>query len=130
MNQKQEELLERLATVLRDLEEARRTDHEAIWEIGSLAATLVGKTDAPSWTAFKEALTQDMYEGLVRDFQTEGNALWQAGKSRKAYAVQAIAASVVSVTQRRVPQLAQGEKLLDEAIQNALVVYRRTQKPN
>ena len=122
--------MQRLVAVLRDLEAAREADPEAIWEIGSLAASLVDKAKAASWSGLKGDLTQEMYEGLVRDFQTQGNALWQAGKSRKSYAVQALAISIVASTQRANVRLREGEALLDQVIDGALEAYRRTQRVN
>jgi predicted short-subunit dehydrogenase-like oxidoreductase (DUF2520 family) len=130
MNEKQEELLQVLAVVLGDLEAARNSDPEAIFEIGSLAAALVDKARARSWTGLKGELTQEMYNGLVRDFQTQGNALWQAGKARKTYAIQALAVSIVSSTQRANPKLREGEALLDEMIEGALNAYRQSQRVN
>lgn len=127
MTSKQEELKQRLTAVLRDLDAEGRADPEAIWLIGSLAATLIDKTEAASWTALKADMTQDTYKQLVQDFQEQGNALWQAGKPKHTYAIQALAVSIVASTQRSDPQLRDGEALLDDLIENAVRIFRKTQ---
>ncbi len=128
MTGKQEELKQRMAALLRDLDDNARADPEAFWLIGSLAATLVDKARAKSWAGLKAEMTQDTYQGLVRDFQQQGNALWQAGKPKHTYAIQALALSIVASTQRSDPQLREGETLLDAVIEEAVRVYRKTQK--
>src|SRR5690606_18014844 len=132
MPTKEEELKQRLAAVLRDLQREGGKDPEAVWLIGSLAAELADKARAKSWPALKESMTQDMYDGLLRDFQTTGNALYQAGDSRRAYAIQALGISLVCRTQRHDPVLRDGEALLDSMIEGAVRIFRRTQdkKPN
>lgn len=128
MTSKQEELKQRLAAVLHDLSEAGEADPEAVWLIGSLAATLIDKTASASWTGLKSAMTQDTYTGLVKDFQEQGNALWQAGKPKHTYAIQALAVSIVASTQRSDPDMRNGEALLDEVIESAVRVFRTSQQ--
>lgn len=127
---KREDLKLRLAVVLKDLRDNDKSDPEAIWQIGSLAAALMDKTGMSSWADFKSSLKQEIYEGLIQDFQTQGNALYQAGERRKAYAIQAIGISVVAMTQRADPQLRDGEILLDALIEGAVKIYRKTQTVN
>jgi hypothetical protein len=129
MPSKRDELKQRLAAVLADLKDEAPKDPEAIWLIGSLASDLALKAKAPTWKAFKQKMTQDMYRTLVRDFQAEGNKLYQENKRRHAYAIQALAISIVASTQRVDPQMREGEALLDGFIEKALTVYRTTQKP-
>lgn len=126
---KREELKQRLAAVLADLKRDGPKDPEALWLIGSLAHELASKTKAKSWVAFKEKMTQEMYEKLVRDFQAQGNALFQADKKRHAYAIQALAISIVASTQRVDPQMAQGEALLDTIIDRAMQAFLTTGRP-
>ncbi|HHY50529.1 MAG TPA: hypothetical protein GYA10_12360 [Alphaproteobacteria bacterium] len=132
MPTKADELKQRLAAVLRDLQREGGKDPEAIWLIGSLAAELADKAKAKSWPALKESMTQEMYEGLLRDFQTTGNALYQAGESKKAYAIQALGLSLVCLTQRHDAVLRDGEALLDSMIEGAVAIFRKTRgkKPN
>jgi hypothetical protein len=130
MPSKEKDLKQRLATVLADIKQNGRDDPEAIWMIGSLAATLVDKAKAPSWPALKEALTAEAYDKLLTDFQSQGNTLYQAGELKRAYAIQALGISLVCRTQRADHQMREGEKLLDSMINGAVGVYRKTQKPH
>jgi hypothetical protein len=129
MPSKRDELKQRLVAVLADLKDEAPKDPEAIWLIGSLASELAIKAKAPTWKAFKQKMTTDMYRGLVQDFQEQGNRLFQQNKRRHAYAIQALAISIVSSTQRIDPQMREGEALLDGFIERALTAYRTTQKP-
>ena len=62
---KEKELRQRLAAVLNDLKKNGGTDPEAVWTIGSLAATLADKAKAPNWPAIKNALTAEAYDKLL-----------------------------------------------------------------
>lgn len=130
MPTKEDELKQRLAAVLEDLRTDGGTDPETVWTIGSLAAALVDKAKASSWPALKEGLTAEAYDKLLADFQKQGNDLYQSGDVRKAYAIQALGLSLVSRTQRKDPEMRQGEMLLDSMITGALDIYRRTQQVN
>jgi hypothetical protein len=129
MPSKRDELKQRLAALLVDLRDEAPKDPEAIWLIGSLASDLTLKAKAPNWKAFKQKMTPDVYRTLVRDFQEQGNKLYQQNKRRHAYAVQALAISIVASTQRMDPQMRDGEALLDGFIERALTAYRTTQSP-
>jgi hypothetical protein len=128
MTSKTDELKQRLAGVLRDLQAEGGKDPEAAWLIGSLAVTLMDKTKAKSWSEFKAGLGQADYDTLIKDFQTQGNALWQAGKPKHSYAIQAIALSVVAITEHNDPLVRDGETLLDSVIEGAIRLYRKTQR--
>jgi hypothetical protein len=130
MQTKEQDLKNRLAAVLRDLQRNGDKEPEAIWHIGSLAATLVDKTKRPSWPALKNSLTPEQYDKLLNDFQDQGNALYQAGERHKAYAIQALGISLVLRTQRNDFQLRDGEALLDAMINGAVRFYRKSQQPN
>jgi len=119
MPSKQDDLTRRLASVLRDLRRDGNKDPEAVWLIGSLAATLIDKAGAASWPALKDALTREAYDKLLGDFQTQGNALFQAGDAKRAYAIQALGLSLVCRTQRTDAVLRDGETLLDSTITGA-----------
>jgi hypothetical protein len=129
MPSKRDELKQRLAALLVDLRDEAPKDPEAIWLIGSLASDLTLKAKTPNWKAFKQKMTPDVYRTLVRDFQEQGNKLYQQNKRRHAYAVQALAISIVASTQRIDPQMREGEALLDGFIERALTAYRTTQSP-
>jgi hypothetical protein len=130
MPTKEQDLKQRLAAVLADIRENGKDDPEAIWTIGSLAATLIDKAKAKSWPELKDALSAAAYDKLLGDFQTQGNALHQAGERKKAYAIQALGISLVCRTQRADPQMRQGEQLLDAMITGAVDLFRKTQKPH
>lgn len=130
MARKEDELKSRLAAVLRDLQSDAPADPEALFMIGSLAATLVDKAKARSWSSFKEKLTTAEYDGLLRDFQAQGKKLYDSGEGKKAYAMQALGLSIVCRTQRADFQMREGEALLDRLISGAVAGYRRAQRPN
>jgi hypothetical protein len=130
MARKEEELKTRLAAVLRDLQTEGTKDPEALFFIGSLAVSLIDKTKARSWPAFKEKLSTAEYDLLLRDFQTQGKKLHNAGEGKKAYAIQALAISLVCRTQRNDFQMREGEALLDRLIAGAVASYRKALRPN
>jgi hypothetical protein len=133
MPTKEEEFKQRFVAVLKDLQTNGKNDVEAMWLLGSLAAVLVDKAGQPSWPALKASLTREAYDGLLRDFQAQGNALHQQGKGKHAYAIQILGISLVAKTQLD-EQLQAGAALLDEIIDYAVVIYRKTShlgpKPN
>ena len=126
MPTKEEDFKQRFAAVLRDLQTGGKTDPEAIWLIGSLAAALIDKTKAPSWRGLKIAMTRGAYDELLRDFEQQGNALYKHGKHKHAYAVQALAISLIARTQRADPQMQAGDELLDEIIDHTVTIYRKS----
>jgi hypothetical protein len=127
MPTKEQDLKQRLATVLADLKQNGRDDPESIWLIGSLATTLIDKGKAASWPELKDSLTAEAYDKLLDDFQTQGNALYLAGETKRAYAIQALGISLVCRTQRSDHLMRDGEKLLDSMITGAVAIYRKTQ---
>ncbi len=130
MPTKEDDLKQRLAAVLRDVQHDGNKDPEAIWMIGSLAAALIDKAKAKSWPALKDSLSAENYDKLLNDFQSQGNALFQAGDTKRAYAVQAMGISLVCRTQRADPVMREGEVLLDALITGAVDIYRKTQRTN
>lgn len=127
MPSKQDDLKQRLAAVLRDLKEEGPGDPEAVWMIGSLTALITDKAGAPSWSVYKKSITRREYDGLLADFQRQGNGFYQAGEVKRAYAIQALALSLVCRTQKD-PEIRQGEALLDQLIQGAVAIFRRSQQ--
>lgn len=125
MPTKEEEFKQRFVAVLKDLQTNGKKDIEAMWLLGSLAALLIDKAQKPSWTALKADLGREAYDALLRDFQAQGNALHQQGKGKHAYAIQILGISVIADTQRD-EQVRAGTALLDEVINYAVVVYRKS----
>lgn len=124
MTTKEEEFKQRFVAVLQDLQTNGRNDVEAMWLLGSLAAALVDKGKQPSWSTLKANLSREAYDGLLRDFQTQGNTLHQQGKGKHAWAIQIIGISLVARTQLD-EQIQAGAALLDEIIGYAVAVYRK-----
>lgn len=130
MPTKEHDLKMRLVAVVQDLGADGNKDPEAIWTIGSLAATLIDKAGVPTWRDLKDALSRENYDRLLDDFVREGNAHHQAGNGRKAYACQTLGISLVCRTQRQDAQFREGEVLLDGIINAAVAIFRKTQQAN
>lgn len=124
MATKEEEFKQRFVAVLKDLQTGGKNDIEAMWLLGSLAAQIIERVRQPSWPALKASLTREAYDGLLRDFQNQGNSLYQEGKAKHAYAIQILGISLIAKTQMD-RQLKAGEALLDEIIDYTIAVYRK-----
>jgi len=125
MPTKEEEFKQRFVALLKDLQTNGKDDAEAMWFLGSLAAMLIDKAKQPSWPTLKAGLTREAYDGLLRDFQAQGNALHQQGKGKQAYAVQILGISLIAKTQMD-QHIQAGASLLDEIIGYAVAVYRKS----
>lgn len=124
MASKEEEFKQRLVVVLKDLHEAGKKDAEAMWLLGSLSAVIVDKANRKSWRTFKKNVARETYDGLLHDFQNQGNALYKQGKKKQAWAMQLLGMSLVARTQAD-PEVQAGAELLDEAIERATAFYRK-----
>jgi hypothetical protein len=124
MSTKEQDFKERLVAVLRDVKESGSQDPEAVWLIGSLATRLIDLYKLRTWSEFKQKLTPDAYDQLLRDFEKQGNDFHKQGKAKAAYAIQLLAISVICRTQRD-PEVRQGEKLLDGLIGSTVTAYRK-----
>ena len=125
MASKEEDFKERFVAVLEDLRSNGGKDPEAMFLIGSLAARLVDRAKQPSWAAYKANMAPQVYGKLLSDFQQQGNDFHKEGKAKHAYAIQALAVSLIARTQGADPQMAAGEALLDQIIDYTVAVYRR-----
>ena len=126
---KEQQFKIRFATVLDDLQQNGTKDAETIWLIGSLAAELATKLGQTSWSAAKSVMTREMYDELLSAFDNQGNAKHAAGEIKHAYAIQALAVSLVSGTQRADAAMAEGEKLLDAMIDHCVTTFLNATKP-
>lgn len=124
MTTKEEQYKQLLIGILSDLQSSGRKDAEAMWLLGNLAADLLDQAGLRTWRDLKSGLTRKAYDGLLRDFETHGNALHQQGKGKHAYAIQIAATSVIGKTQLD-KQLQPGIALLDEIIDGAVAFYRK-----
>ncbi|WDR03862.1 hypothetical protein PSQ19_07455 [Devosia algicola] len=122
---KEQDFKQRLATVLQDLQESGVKDQAAMELLGSLALDLSGNLRAVNWSQAKKLITTPTYSTLLEKFEQEGNEHHQAGREKHAYAIQALAISLIAGTMRADPVIRQGEILLDTIIDAAVAAYRR-----
>ena len=122
---KQEDFKIRLVAVLKDLQQSGADDGEAMFLLGSLAAGLADDLKSPSWVAAKASMTPGTRDDVLRTFQDQGNRHHREGRARQAYAIQALAMSLISVTLRDDEEIAAGEPLLDQIISAAEANFRR-----
>ena len=122
---KEEEFKQRFAAVLKDLQESGSKDNEAMWLLGSLASDLADNLQAADWSSAKGNMHAQTYDTLLRTFENQGNEHHREGRAKHAYAIQALAVSLIARTQRADPQMAAGEALLDQIIDYTVAVYRR-----
>lgn len=115
---------QKLAVVLRDLQDGGSKDDEAVWLTGSLAAQLLDKAEKPSWPQLKVALSNEAYDGLLASFQTQGNKLATEGNHKAAYAMQNLGISVIG-SRLNDAEIATGTQLLDQFIDAAINYYRK-----
>ena len=120
----------RFAAVLQDLQQDGTKDPAAMMLLGGLASDLARDFKAQDWSQAKQSLNAENYDGLLKTFQSDGNALHAAGQEKHAYAIQALAVSLIAITQRADPDMVAGENLLDAIINRAVAVYRSQSKPN
>lgn len=118
------EFKQRFAAVLADLQDTAVEDGEAMALIGHLASDLSTTLQQKSWSSAKTVITPQIYNDLLKVFEQRGNEYHQAGKARHAYAIQALAISLIAGTMRADRHLAEGEKILDSLIDRSVAVYR------
>jgi hypothetical protein len=127
---KEAEFKQRFVAVLQDLQEAGARDGETMALIGSLAAELAASLNQQSWSGAKSVMTTETYNDLLKTFETKGNGHHQAGRIKQAYALQALAVSLIAATQRADQTMAQGEMLLDAIIDRSVAIYRQQARSN
>lgn len=118
----------RFATVLQDFQQNGTKDPEIMWLTGSLASDLADSVSGTSWSAAKSVMDKPTYDNLLKVFETRGTQHHREGREKHAYAIQVLAISLISGTQRRDPEMAEGEKLLDQIIDAALAVHREVKQ--
>jgi hypothetical protein len=127
---KEAEFKQRLAAVLADLNANGKDDGEAMFLLGSGAARICDMTSQPSWVAMKQAISMTDFNRLLEQCRVEGNKFVAEGQNKAAYAIQALALSLVARTQAD-PDIRTGEQLLDSVIDAALAnVRKHAPKPN
>jgi hypothetical protein len=126
------EFKQRFVAVLTDLQDTAAEDGEAMALIGHLASDLSSNLAQQNWSSAKSVITPQIYNDLLKVFEQRGNEYHEAGKAKHAYAIQALAMSLISGTMRSDQQMAEGEKILDSLIDHSVSVYRSLNpvKPN
>lgn len=118
------EFKQRFIAVLTDLQDTSAEDGEAMALIGHLASDLANTMQQKSWSATKRVITPQVYNDLLKVFEQRGNEYHQAGKTKHAYAIQALAMSLISATMRKDAHLAEGEKVLDALIDRTVAIHQ------
>lgn len=122
---KEPDFKNRLVEMLRDLQQGGSRDAEAMWLLGSLAADLADDLKSPDWSSAKRVLAGGGYDALLRSFQEQGNEHHRQGRIKHAYAIQVLAISLIARTQAADPDIASGEALLDQIVDQTVAVYRQ-----
>ncbi|MGV3575774.1 MAG: hypothetical protein ACO1O4_11655 [Devosia sp.] len=118
------EFKQRFAAVLADIQKTGAEDGEALGLIGHLANDLAKSLQQPNWSTAKKIITPQTYNDLLKIFEQRGNEYHREGKTKHAYAIQALALSLISATMRSDQQMAQGEIFLDAVIDRSVSVYQ------
>ena len=116
-----------LATVLKNLDSHGTKDREAMWLIGSLASSLVDNGRATSWPNLKSRISESGFKAMLHSLQQQGAKFQTEKETKKAYAVQAIAISLVADSMKD-PETKTGGKLLDEMIDQAIWFFKQSNK--
>ncbi|GLQ53529.1 hypothetical protein [Devosia nitrariae] len=127
MTIKEDDFKTGLAAVVDDLHKAGTKDAEAMLLLGRLASDLSGQIKASNWSQAKKRMSRADYNTLLESFREGGNTHVQEGRIKQAYAVQALAMSLIAPTYTS-PEIKQGGQLLDELIDRTIVFYRRSRK--
>jgi len=117
-------LLDGLQKILVDLDQVRQRDPETMMLIGSLADRLCVDAGQPDWTEVKASLGDAERQSLIDTFSRKIEDSGNKGEIKPAYAMQAIAASLVgaNMTDERVTK---GIALLDDFITAARGFFQR-----
>lgn len=121
---KEQDFKLRLAAVIADLKDNGVEDGEAMFLLGSLAGGLADDFKASNWVGAKNALTTETRNQVLQAFQDQGNKHHSEGRKKQAYAIQALAISLIASTLRADADIAAGEPLLDHIISAAETRFR------
>ena len=110
--------LEGLALVLTDLQKASARDPEAVMLIGSLADRIAKNAGEKDWNTVKLGLSETDHQYMVSTFARQIDETRAEGKTKVAYALQALATSLVG-SRMDDERVTSGVAILDEAIASA-----------
>ena len=122
---KEAQFKQRFISVVADLRQNGINDPEAMAHIGGLAVELSDALKQKSWVAVKQSMTPAIYYELLATFQKRGNEYHKDGRTKLAYAIQLLSVSLIAFTQRNDADIAAGEKLVDQLIDQAATRYRQ-----
>jgi len=122
---KEAQFKQRFISVVADLRQNGINDPEAMAHIGGLAVELSDALKQKNWVAVKQSMTPAIYDELLASFQKRGNEYYKDGRTKLAYAIQLLSVSLVAFTQRNDADIAAGEKLVDQLIDQAATRYRQ-----
>ena len=122
---KEQDFKIRFAETLQDLNHNGIKDKEAMWLLGSLGADIADGFNQSTWSGMKTAISKADYDMLLQNFISQGNEHHKAGNTKAAYAIQALATSLIVGTQRTDPDMVTGEQLIDMFIDHMVATYRK-----
>lgn len=112
-----------LLDLLKDIRENTGSDPRTAVLIGSAAAKLLDDTETTDWSTFKNRLSKEAYDELLKSCDDDISRLKAKGEDTIAYAVQAIAMSVIA-SRMTDPSTATGNELLDAVINRNIEIFR------
>jgi len=118
------EFKQRFTAVVSDIVTSGGEDGQAMAMIGHLASDIAASLQQQNWVTAKANMTSEVYNDLLKIFEKRGNEYHQADKTKHAYAIQALAMSLIAATMRSDTQIAEGEKILDAIIDRSVAVYQ------
>jgi len=116
--------LDGLSKILVDLKKAAEHDSEAVMLIGSLADRLISEAGKTDWPEVKQGLSDAEHNSLVGTFSRKIADAEGEGRVKMAYALQAIATSLVG-SRLDDERIAPGVELLDDFIAASRDFFRR-----
>ena len=114
----------RFAAIMVDLKENGTNDLEVMWLMGSLANRLITEGRQQDWPSVKSALSREAYDSLLNTFSREGKALMSKGNRKAAFAVQALAYSMIA-SKMTDELIVSGDELLDDFIARCVAFYNQ-----
>lgn len=90
---------QRFVALVAELATPGAVDAGTMTAIGAIARRVMDDTKVMSWSAFKRSQTREDYDGALRAFDKQGNAMVGARRFRTAYAIQVLAMSLIARTQ-------------------------------
>lgn len=119
----------KLALVLDDLHQAGSDDPDAMWFTGKFASEIAARLGAPAWSATRGPIRADTFDDVLRACDSAFSEHRRSGRERHAYAVQLIGTAWAARAHDDA-QIAEGARLLDEAIDRAVDFYKANPLPD